>query len=80
MVDRTQSEWLTFYVDYVIKSLWNKDYHGFFLSTLDPYRLVAKDDASHMAQEAGMVRVTCTIKARYSEARLIFNRSFEILP
>ncbi|MEW6318779.1 MAG: endo alpha-1,4 polygalactosaminidase, partial [Pseudomonadota bacterium] len=80
VVDQTQPEWPAFYVDHVIKPLWDKGYRGFFLDTLDSYQLVAKDDASRAAQEAGMVRVIRAIKARYPEARLIFNRGFEILP
>ena len=80
VVDQAQPEWPAFYVDHVIKPLWDKGYRGFFLDTLDSYQLVAKDDASRAAQEAGMVRVIRAIKARYPDAKLIFNRGFEILP
>ncbi|GCB03510.1 hypothetical protein PSUB009319_11410 [Ralstonia sp. SET104] len=80
VVDQAQPDWPAFYVEHVIKPLWDKGYRGFFLDTLDSYQLVAKDDASRAAQEAGMVRVIRAVKARYPEARLIFNRGFEILP
>ncbi|CAJ0679779.1 hypothetical protein R82526_00380 [Ralstonia mannitolilytica] len=80
VVDQAQPEWPAFYVEHVIKPLWDKGYRGFFLDTLDSYQLVAKDDAARAAQEAGMVRTIRAIKARYPEARLIFNRGFEILP
>ena len=80
VVDQAQPEWPAFYVDHVIKPLWDKGYRGFFLDTLDSYQLVAKDDASRTAQEGGMVRVIRAIKARYPDAKLIFNRGFEILP
>lgn len=80
LVDQAQPDWPAFYVEHVIKPLWDKGYRGFFLDTLDSYQLVAKDDASRAAQEAGMVRVIRAVKARYPEARLIFNRGFEILP
>ncbi|CAJ0812236.1 hypothetical protein LMG19087_01370 [Ralstonia wenshanensis] len=80
VVDQAQPEWPAFYVEHVIKPLWDKGYRGFFLDTLDSYQLVAKDDASRAAQEAGMVRVIRAIKARYPDAKLIFNRGFEILP
>lgn len=80
VVDQAQPEWPAFYVEHVIKPLWDKGYRGFFLDTLDSYQLVAKDDAARAAQEAGMVRTIRAIKARYPEAKLIFNRGFEILP
>lgn len=80
VIDQSQPQWPAFYVDRVIAPLWDKGYRGFFLDTLDSYQLVAKDDAARAAQEAGMVRVIRAIKARYPEAKLIFNRGFEILP
>jgi len=80
VVDQAQPEWPAFYVDHVIKPLWDKGYRGFFLDTLDSYQIVAKDDAARAAQEAGMVRVIRAIKARYPQAKLVFNRGFEILP
>jgi uncharacterized protein (TIGR01370 family) len=80
VIDQAQPEWPAFYVDHVIKPLWDRGYRGFFLDTLDSYQLVAKDDAARAAQEAGLVRVIRAIKARYPDAKLIFNRGFEILP
>jgi hypothetical protein len=80
VIDQAQPEWPAFYVDHVIKPLWDRGYRGFFLDTLDSYQLVARNDAARAAQEAGMVRVIRAIKARYPDARLIFNRGFEILP
>ena len=80
VVDQAQPEWPTFYVDHVIKPLWDRGYRGFFLDTLDSYQLIAKNDATRVAQEAGMVRVIRAIKARYPDAKLVFNRGFEILP
>lgn len=80
VIDQSQPQWPDFYVDHVIAPLWDKGYRGFFLDTLDSYQLVAKDAAARAAQEAGMIRVIRAIKARYPEAKLIFNRGFEILP
>jgi hypothetical protein len=45
--------------------------------TLDSYHLVAKTDAERARQEAGMVRVIQAIKARYPDAKLLFNRGFD---
>jgi len=80
VVDQAADGWPAFYVDKVIAPLWERGYRGFFLDTLDSYQLVAKTDAARARQEAGMVRVIQAIKARYPEAKLLFNRGFEILP
>ncbi|AVA34819.1 hypothetical protein RN01_05875 [Cupriavidus sp. SHE] len=80
VVDQAADGWPAFYVDKVITPLWERGYRGFFLDTLDSYHLVAKTDADRARQEAGMVRVLQAIKARYPDAKLLFNRGFEILP
>ncbi|WP_227461490.1 bifunctional glycoside hydrolase 114/ polysaccharide deacetylase family protein [Cupriavidus pauculus] len=80
VVDQAAEGWPAFYVDRVIAPLWQRGYRGFFLDTLDSYQLVAKTDAERARQEAGMVRVIQAIKARYPDAKLLFNRGFEILP
>lgn len=80
VVDQAADGWPAFYVDKVIAPLWDRGYRGFFLDTLDSYHLVAKTDAERARQEAGMVRVLQAIKARYPDAKLLFNRGFEILP
>lgn len=80
VVDQAAEGWPAFYVDKVIAPLWQRGFRGFFLDTLDSYQLKAKTDAERARQEAGMVAVIRAIKARYPEAKLIFNRGFEILP
>lgn len=80
VVDQSAAGWPAFYVDKVITPLWQRGFRGFFLDTLDSYQLVAKTDVDRARQEDGMVRVIQAIKARYPDARLIFNRGFEILP
>lgn len=80
VVDQTAPGWPAFFIDNVITPLWNSGYHGFFLDTLDSYQLVAKTDAERARQQAGIVAVIRAIKTRYPDARLIFNRGFELLP
>jgi uncharacterized protein (TIGR01370 family) len=80
VVDQSAPGWPRFFVDEVIAPLWDKGYRGFFLDTLDSYQLAAHSDDARARQQAGLVAVIRAIKARYPEARLIFNRGFELMP
>ncbi len=80
VVDQSAPGWPAFYVKHVIAPLWARGYRGFFLDTLDSYQLAAKTEAARARQQTGLVAVVRAIKARYPEARLVFNRGFEILP
>jgi len=80
VIDQSQPEWPAFFVDHVIKPLWDKGYRGFFLDTMDSWQLVAKTDEARARQTQGLANVIRAIKARYPAAKLIFNRGFEILP
>lgn len=80
VLDQAQPEWPAFFAEQVIKPLWDAGYRGFFLDTLDSYQLFARTEADRARQEAGLVAVIRELRKRYPEARLIFNRGFEILP
>ena len=80
LINQAQPEWPQFFTEQVIAPLWEKGYRTFFLDTLDSYHLFSKTPQDRAAQEAGMVVVITTLKRRYPEAKLIFNRGFEILP
>ena len=80
VIDQARPEWQAFFVDNVIAPLWQKGYRSFFLDTLDSYHLVAKTPEARALQEAGMVATIELLKQRFPEAKLIFNRGFEILP
>jgi polysaccharide biosynthesis protein PelA len=80
VLDQSRQEWPAFFVEHAIKPLWDAGYRGFFLDTLDSYQRFAKTDAARATQEAGLVAVIRELKKRYPQARLIFNRGFEILP
>lgn len=79
LIDQAQPEWPQFFTNTVITPLWNKGYRSFFLDTLDSYHLFAKTPEERAIQEAGMVAVVAAIKLRFPQAKLIFNRGFEIL-
>lgn len=80
IIDQAQPDWPAFFAEQVIKPLWDAGYRGFFLDTLDSYQLIVKTDVERARQEAGLVAVIRELHKRYPEARLIFNRGFEILP
>jgi len=80
VIDQSRPEWPQFFTDRVIAPLWAKGYRSFFLDTLDSYQLFAKTPEQRATQEAGLIAVVEALKQRYPEARLIFNRGFEILP
>lgn len=80
VLDQSQPEWPSFFAERIIKPLWDAGYRGFFLDTLDSYQLYTKTPEEKAAQEAGLVAVIRELKKRYPQARLIFNRGFEILP
>lgn len=80
VIDQSQPDWPGFFVDRVIKPLWEQGFRGFFLDTLDSYHLYATDATARAQQEAGQIKLIRVLKARYPEAKLFFNRGFEILP
>jgi uncharacterized protein (TIGR01370 family) len=80
VVDQASPGWRAFYLKQVIAPLWEQGYRAFFLDTLDSFYLVAKTPEAQAAQIDGMVQLVRAIKAAYPEAKLIFNRGFEILP
>lgn len=78
VLDQTQAGWPEFFAEKVIGPYWNKGYRGFFLDTMDSYRLAAKFDEA--AQQDGLVRLIENLHRRYPGIRLILNRGFEIVP
>ncbi len=78
VIDQTPAAWPDFFADRVVGPLWKRGYRGFFLDTLDSYRLAEKFD--EQAQQDGLVRVIQTLHRKYPGIKLILNRGFEILP
>ena len=79
LIDQAAPDWPRFFSDAVIDPLWTAGYRSFFLDTLDSYHLFAKTPEDKAKQEAGMVALVMEIKHRHPQAKLIFNRGFEIL-
>ena len=80
VVDLANPAWQRFFVERIVAPLWQLGYRGFFLDTLDSYQLAAKTDAARRAQEDGLIAALNLLKTRFPEAKLIFNRGFEVLP
>lgn len=79
LIDQAAPGWPDFFAETVVGPLWAAGYRDFFLDTLDSYHLFAKTAEARARQEAGLVAVIKALKRRYPQARLIFNRGFEIL-
>lgn len=80
LIDQSRPEWPVFFADKIIAPLWAQGYRGFFLDTLDSYHLMAKTPIERSHQEAGLKAAIIEVKRRWPDAKLIFNRGFEILP
>lgn len=78
VIDQTPSQWPVFFADRVVGPLWQRGYRGFFLDTMDSYRLASQFDEA--AQQEGLVKVIQTLHERFPGIRLIMNRGFEIAP
>ncbi len=78
VIDQSPPGWPDFFADEVIAPLWAKGYRGFFLDTLDAYRLAKQYDEK--AQQQGLIRVIETLHRRFPGIKLILNRGFEIVP
>ncbi len=78
VIDLSWPELPAFVADVIVSPLWEKGYRGFFLDTLDSYRLASGVDEA--AQQKGLVAVIETLHRRFPGIRLILNRGFEIVP
>lgn len=80
VLDQSNPAWQAFFINQIITPLWEKGYRGFFLDTLDSYRIASEDPQKMKKQQEGIIAIIRAIKAKYPEARLILNRGFEVLP
>lgn len=80
VIDQTHPEWPGFFLERIVAPLWDAGYRGFFLDTLDSFQLISKTDEDRARQVQGLASVVRALRWKYPEAKLIFNRGFEILP
>jgi polysaccharide biosynthesis protein PelA len=80
VIDQSHEQWPNFFVEKIVAPQWERGYRGFFLDTMDSYQLIAKDDTARKAQVQGMIKAIRKLKEKYPQAKLVFNRGFELLP
>ncbi len=78
VMDTSSASWRRFYLEKVITPLWQAGYRGFFLDTLDSYRMCAGKDR-YGSMEDGIVALVRDIRKNCPGVRLIFNRGFEVI-
>lgn len=79
VIDQRSPAWQTFFTERIVAPLWQRGFRGFFLDTLDSYRL-GGDKADPAAQQAGLAALIHGLHLRFPGIRLIANRGFELMP
>ncbi len=79
ILDQSNPEWQSFFIQHIIDPLWKQGYRGFFLDTLDSYFLAVHDSKAEQQQIAALVTEIQSIKQRYPTAKIILNRGFQFL-
>ncbi len=80
IMDTRKPEWRAFLVDKVFEPLWQKGFRGFFFDTMDSYERVTSDPAQRAEYAEGLALITRSLRDRHPDARVIFNRGFDVLP
>jgi hypothetical protein len=80
VIDQTHPEWPRFFLERIVAPLWDAGFRGFFLDTLDSFHLIAKTEEARERQMSSLIALVRSLRVRFPEARLIFNRGFEVLP
>lgn len=80
IMDLTNPGWQRWLVDVRMRDLWRQGYRGFFLDTLDSFRLAGLDQGGNQAQLDALVSLIERMHRRYPSAEILVNRGFEILP
>ena len=78
VIDLSAAKWPDFVAERIVGPLWEKGYRGFFLDTLDSYRLAKNFDEN--AQQTGLVAVVEKLHRQFPGIQLILNRGFEAVP
>lgn len=80
VIDLTKPGWKNYILNKRIAPLWKKGYRGFFLDTLDSFKLFAKDKQAVKRQRKALVSLIKAIHNKFPGIRLFLNRGFSVLP
>lgn len=80
VADLTKGEWIAYLIDNRMADLWAKGYRGFFLDTLDSYRLAFHTPVEQAEQQRALVHLIQEIHEKFPGVRLLINRGFDLLP
>lgn len=80
VVDLTKPGWKAYILNKRIAPLWKEGYRGFFLDTLDSFKLFAKNKQAVDRQRKALVELIKAIHHQFPGIRLFLNRGFSILP
>ncbi len=78
IADLRDSEYLNFIIDVVAERIVEKGFDGFFLDTLDSYKLVA-DSKDFPKFEEAIVYFVERLRKKYPDKLIILNRGFEVI-
>jgi hypothetical protein len=79
VLDITNPAYKKFLFEKVIDPLVKKGFKNFFFDTLDSYELVTKTQKERQKSQAALIDIIKSFKQRYTDAKLIINRGFEII-
>ena len=80
IIDQNNTDWQSYFIEQHITPLWKQGYKGFFLDTLDSYRLAISDPLLQHKQRDSLISLIQQIKHRYPDAKILLNRGFHLLP
>ena len=80
VLDLANPAWRAWLLQHRFQPLWKAGYRGFFLDTLDSYRLAVTDEAARIRQQDGLVKLVIQLRETFPSARILVNRGFEVLP
>ncbi len=80
VIDQTHPQWVDVLISTMVAPMWAKGYRGFFLDTLDSYRLLSTDSQQQLIQQQALESAIEALHGKFPGIRLIANRGFEMLP
>lgn len=80
ILDQTNEAWRQYFLEKIIAPLWEQGYKGFFLDTLDSFKIAVRSQDQQQLQWNAIQKTIQLIRKRYPDSIIILNRGFELLP